>query len=296
MVGVATALRPYPCLDVKCKKSFTREWDLKRHGKTHFPKEKMEAIKYPCTFPGCHHKSLQLTNLKTHMNKKHYNVKNRECSFCAFKTADASALTRHKIDAHRYKSKKRLPRQKSDGTTGEDSCDKGQGEGKGEDIVMASQSLELPPSPQSMTSDGAGNSGMELDTPPLDNHNVGADVDMADVPVPLPSPTFSSSRCSTSYAPPPSLTSAPCYVASPPRDTDSDLPPRSSSPPSHHRSMSYTPPPTKTRLVPDRAYLPSPPRSPSPHTSATSLLGLPAELFITGPKDCQLPRIMSYAD
>ncbi|KAK0421676.1 hypothetical protein EV421DRAFT_2043728 [Armillaria borealis] len=300
MVAIATALRPYPCLHPKCVKGFTKASDLKRHEKLHLPKEKLDAVKYRCKFPGCNHMSLQRSNLQTHMNKMHYNVKNKKCSDCNFETADSSELTRHRSGAHSYTPKKRLPRQKNisgNGTIDEDYCDESEDEDeeKGEDTDMGS--LESPPSPRSMASSSGTSLGMELDTPPFDNHSV--DIDMAVFPVPPPSPASTGSRHSMSYTPPPvatGLAPAPLHVASPPRNTDSDmLPPHSSSPPSHYRSMSYTPPPTKTRPT-DRAYLPSPPRSPSPYTSATSLLGLPAELFITGPRDCQLPRIMSYAD
>ncbi|PBK94218.1 hypothetical protein ARMGADRAFT_1029373 [Armillaria gallica] len=303
MVAVATASRPYPCLHPKCKKSFTKGSDLKRHEKLHLPKEELDAVKFRCKFPGCNNTSLQLSNLKTHMNKMHYNVKNKKCSECGFKTADSSELTRHRSCAHKYTPKKRLSRQKNigdDGTIGEDYCDEG-GDGdedKREDIDMALP--ESPPTPQSMTSSSGTSLGMELYTPPHDNHrvNVNIDIDMAVIPVPPPSPAFTGSRHSMCYTPPPAATSppAPLYVASPPRNTDSDMMPlHSSAPSSHHGSMSYAPPPSKTRPT-DRAYLPSPPRSPSPRTSTTSLLGLPAELFITGPRDCQLPRIMSYAD
>lgn len=225
-----------------------------------------------------------------------YNVKNKKCSECGFKTADSSELTRHRSGAHKYTPKKRLPRQKNisgDGTIDEDYCDEGEDE---EDIDMAS--LESPPSPQSMASSSGTSLGMELDTPPPDNQRVNVNLDMAVFPVPPPSPASTGSDHSMCYTPPPAATSpaALLHVVSQPRNTDSDmLPPHSSAPSSHCRSMSYAPPPSKTRPT-DRAYLPSPPRSPSPHTSATSLLGLPVELFITGPRDCQLPRIMSYTE
>ncbi|PBK68097.1 hypothetical protein ARMSODRAFT_976363 [Armillaria solidipes] len=289
MVAVATALRPYPCLHPKCVKGFTKASDLKRHEKLHLPKEKLDAV-YINFVP--------IPFLEVADFTGHYNVKNKKCSDCNFETADSSELTRHRSGAHNYTPKKRLPRQKNtsgNGAVDEDYCDEGEDEDKGEDIDMTS--VESPRSPQSMASSSGTSLGMELDTPLLDNHSV--DVDMAVFPVPPPSPASTGSRHSMCYTPPPAATGlapTPLHVASPPRNTDSDmLPPHSSSPPSHYRSMSYTPPPTKTRPT-DRAYLPSPPRSPSPYTSATSLLGLPAELFITGPRDCQLPRIMSYAD
>ncbi|KAK0220791.1 hypothetical protein EDD85DRAFT_274844 [Armillaria nabsnona] len=301
MVAVATVLRPYPCLHSKCIKGFTKASDLKRHEKLHLPKEELDAVKFRCKFPGCNNMSLQLSNLKTHMNKMHYNVKNKKCSECGFKTADSSELTRHRSGAHKYTPKKRLPRQKNincDGTIDEDYCDEDEDEDKREDIDMASP--ESPRSPQSMTSSSGTSLGMEFDTPPPDNDrvNVNLDIDMAVFPVPPPSPASTGSRHSMCYTPPPAVTGRPAllHVASPSRNTDSDiLPPHSSTPSSHYRLISYVPPPSKTRPS-DRTYLPSPPRSPSPHTSATSLLGLPAELFITGPRDCQLPRIMSYTE
>lgn len=42
--AVATASRPYPCLHPKCKKSFTKGSDLKRHEKLHLPKEELDAV------------------------------------------------------------------------------------------------------------------------------------------------------------------------------------------------------------------------------------------------------------
>ncbi|KAK0214319.1 hypothetical protein IW262DRAFT_1300421 [Armillaria fumosa] len=219
---------------------------------------------------------MPLSNLRTHMNKMHYKIKNKRCSLCTFKTADSSQLTRHKKDKHGYEPKERLARQSSKKT--------GKNEDKVEDVGMAS-----PESPRSGTS-----LGMELDVPPLDNYSV--DFDMAIVPVSAPSPASMGVCRSTPYTPPPGLAPAPLYVASLPSDNDYMLPPRSPSPLSNYRSISYSPPPTEKRPTDRAYYLPSPPRSPSPHTSATSLLGLPAELFITGPRDCQLPRIMYYVD
>ncbi|KAK0468602.1 hypothetical protein IW261DRAFT_1518388 [Armillaria novae-zelandiae] len=278
MPGVVTALRPHACLEDECDKSFTKQYDLSRHQKLHLTEEEKDALMHHCKAPGCKTKCLQLSNLTIHMNKMHYKIKNKECSFCTYKTADSSKLTRHKILKHKYKPKKRLSRQSNNKIRKKKT--------NVEDVDMAS--LESPRSGTSL--------GMELDsvdTPPLDNHSV--DIDMAVFPVHPPSPASTGIHLSTPSTLPPSLESTSPCVASPPSDTDSDmLPPRSPSPPSHHLPISYSPPPTKAHPTDRAYYLPSPPRSPSSHSSAT-LLGLPAELFITGPKDCQLPRIMSYA-
>ncbi|KAK0482006.1 hypothetical protein EDD18DRAFT_1112808 [Armillaria luteobubalina] len=277
MPGVASAFRPHPCPERKCKKSFTKKYDLMRHGILHLGKKEKEALYLyfsllsfleSADFPG-QHASLHIPRL--------YNIKNKTCSLCTFKTADSSELTRHKIGQHGYEPKERLVRQTGNETD--------ENEDKAESVGMAS-----PESPRSVTS-----LGMELDTPPLENHSVG--VDMAVVPVSAPTPASMGVCRLTPSTPPPGLAPAPLYVASPPSDNDSDmLPPHSPSPLSDYRSMSYRVPPMETRPTDQACYLPSPPRSPSPHTSATSLLGLPAELFITGPRDCQLPRIMSYVD
>ncbi|KAK0200127.1 hypothetical protein DFS33DRAFT_1387293 [Desarmillaria ectypa] len=284
MVAVATALRPFPCK--KCNQSFTKGSDLKRHAPKHWSKKRREDAKYPCEFPGCKHKSLQLSNLKTHMYKKHFNIQNKKCPDCVFKTADASELTRHKINKHLYVPKRRLPRQRTipsaDSMIDDDSGDEDKDE-KG-NIVM--DSLNFPRRPPFIASSSCTGSSMAVDTPPASSHNADVDSDI-DMPVaisPLPPP----SPVSMCYTPPPT-TIAPVCFSSPPLNVDSDMP--SPAPSSYCRSITYIPQPTNRDQTGD-IHLPSPPRSTSPRLSPNLLLGLPAELFIMGPRDCQLPRIM----
>ncbi|KAK0439514.1 uncharacterized protein EV420DRAFT_1583616 [Desarmillaria tabescens] len=299
MVAVATELRPFPC--PKCNLSFTKHHDLKRHRVLHLSKEAREAAKYPCKFADCKHKTLQLSNLKIHMNKVHYNKKNKKCPdpACNYRTADSSELTRHRIDIHKYVPPYRLPRQKpvprDDSMFDDDSTHEDKDKDAKDDVDM--ESADLAHQPPSMTSSSSAGSSMALDTPPPSHHNANVDFDI-DVPVtvfplPPPSPVSMGSRHSMSYTPPPHIiaSSAPVCFSSPPRKFDSDMPsPARSSP---CRSMIYTPS-AMDAVQADDIYLPLPPRSPSlrPSMTSTLRLGLPAELFITGPSDCQLRPIM----
>ncbi|KAF8173884.1 hypothetical protein K438DRAFT_1940138 [Mycena galopus ATCC 62051] len=87
-----------------CGITLTRAADLPRHEKTHASNK--EDFMFQCPFPDCGHKTLQKSNLETHI-RKHTNARPLECPMllpsgarCNFTTSDPSSLHRHKKRKH----------------------------------------------------------------------------------------------------------------------------------------------------------------------------------------------------
>ncbi|KAJ7196980.1 hypothetical protein GGX14DRAFT_472434, partial [Mycena pura] len=87
-----------------CGITVGRNSDLPRHMLTH--KKNKEDFMYQCPFPECGHKTLQKSNLETHI-RIHTNARPLQCtviladgSRCDYATADPSSLHRHKKRRH----------------------------------------------------------------------------------------------------------------------------------------------------------------------------------------------------
>ncbi|KAG1832207.1 hypothetical protein EV424DRAFT_1313676, partial [Suillus variegatus] len=84
-----------------CHKTISRKADLPRHMRTH--DEHKEALMHACPFPNCDYKTLQKSNLQTHI-RTHTRERSKTCphSGCAFSTTDPGSLTRHRKQVHGY--------------------------------------------------------------------------------------------------------------------------------------------------------------------------------------------------
>ncbi|KAJ7983142.1 hypothetical protein DFH06DRAFT_1467017 [Mycena polygramma] len=76
-----------------CGTTVKRASDLSRHMLTHAKNK--EELMFQCPFPDCGHKTLQRSNLETHI-RTHTNARPLLCPVCDFATADPSSLHRHK--------------------------------------------------------------------------------------------------------------------------------------------------------------------------------------------------------
>ncbi|KAJ7775691.1 hypothetical protein DFH07DRAFT_88232 [Mycena maculata] len=83
-----------------CGTTVKRPSDLPRHMLTHAKNK--EDFMFQCPFPECSHKTLQRSNLETHI-RIHINARPLQCSVilsdgsrCDFATSDPSSLHRHK--------------------------------------------------------------------------------------------------------------------------------------------------------------------------------------------------------
>ncbi|KAJ6473156.1 hypothetical protein C8R45DRAFT_407897 [Mycena sanguinolenta] len=92
-----------------CGITLTRAADLPRHNLTH-AKDK-EKFMFQCPFPECGHKTLQRSNLETHI-RIHTHTRPLQCSVifadgsrCHFVTSDPSSLHRHKKRKHEFEEK-----------------------------------------------------------------------------------------------------------------------------------------------------------------------------------------------
>ncbi|KAK7057973.1 hypothetical protein R3P38DRAFT_3253013 [Favolaschia claudopus] len=98
---------PYPPLQHKCSHegcdwSYKNPTDLSRHTARHLSPEEREKLMHHCPFPGCTHKSLQKSNMKTHYTSKHTTEKPYACNQCDFGTSDPSCYHRHMCGQHGY--------------------------------------------------------------------------------------------------------------------------------------------------------------------------------------------------
>ncbi|KAJ7066472.1 hypothetical protein C8F01DRAFT_703056 [Mycena amicta] len=87
-----------------CGTTVGRASDLSRHMLTH--KKNKEDFMYSCPFPDCGHKTLQKSNLETHI-RIHTNYRPLQCPYlladgtrCDYTTSDPSSLHRHKKRKH----------------------------------------------------------------------------------------------------------------------------------------------------------------------------------------------------
>ncbi|KAJ7124499.1 hypothetical protein C8R44DRAFT_783592 [Mycena epipterygia] len=87
-----------------CGITVTRTSDLPRHMLTHAKNK--EDFMFQCPFPDCGHKTLQRSNLETHI-RIHTNARPLQCavilsdgSQCDYATSDPSSLYRHKKRKH----------------------------------------------------------------------------------------------------------------------------------------------------------------------------------------------------
>ncbi|KAJ7830350.1 hypothetical protein B0H14DRAFT_3715691 [Mycena olivaceomarginata] len=90
------------CPESSCPWSFKNQTDLSRHMPRHMSPEEREKQMYKCPQPGCTHRSLQKSNLQTHYNAKHSDLKPHVCKKCAYCAADPSCLHRHMVAVHQY--------------------------------------------------------------------------------------------------------------------------------------------------------------------------------------------------
>ncbi|KAG2065647.1 hypothetical protein BDR04DRAFT_1121734 [Suillus decipiens] len=90
-----------------CHKAISRKADLPRHMHTH--DEHKEALMHACPFPNCNYKTLQKSNVQTHIRTTHTRDRSKTCPHpgCTFATTDPASLTRHRKHVHSYEPKAR---------------------------------------------------------------------------------------------------------------------------------------------------------------------------------------------
>ncbi|KAF7311424.1 C2h2 finger domain [Mycena kentingensis (nom. inval.)] len=90
-----------------CDWSWVRPMDLRRHMLTHLSPEERKEFEHCCPVGSCAYKTLQPSNLKTHMNI-HLGVKPYGCKMCGFAAADRSGVYRHSCTKQRKPRKARV--------------------------------------------------------------------------------------------------------------------------------------------------------------------------------------------
>ncbi|KIK34495.1 hypothetical protein CY34DRAFT_17691 [Suillus luteus UH-Slu-Lm8-n1] len=86
-----------------CSKVICRRGDLPRHMQTHATNK--EDLKLLCPISGCGHRTLQKSNLQTHIARHTGELKN--CPDCTFANADPSQITEHRKEVHGHMPKPR---------------------------------------------------------------------------------------------------------------------------------------------------------------------------------------------
>ncbi|KAJ6493917.1 hypothetical protein C8R47DRAFT_393192 [Mycena vitilis] len=95
--------RPFPCFEDGCTKSFARAHDRHRHSLTHMTPEEREKFMLPCPYEGCDHKTLQKSNMDTHI-RTHTGEKPLKCPDCDYETGDPGSFSKHQKKRHGPKS------------------------------------------------------------------------------------------------------------------------------------------------------------------------------------------------
>ncbi|KAJ7124642.1 hypothetical protein C8R43DRAFT_1135590 [Mycena crocata] len=99
-VGKTPPCPPLRFRCTKCEWSWDRQTDNIRHGYTHLTPEEKEKLMHVCPEANCGFKALQKSNMVTHYNAKHANLKPHMCKKCKYCTADPSCLNKHMRNVH----------------------------------------------------------------------------------------------------------------------------------------------------------------------------------------------------
>lgn len=96
----ATRRKPIPVQCSICHKVICRKGDLPRHMLTHASNK--EELKFPCPVPGCDHRTLQKSNLQTHIGT-HTGKGLHYCPDCPFASTESSRVMEHRKKYHGYR-------------------------------------------------------------------------------------------------------------------------------------------------------------------------------------------------
>ncbi|KAJ7085360.1 hypothetical protein B0H15DRAFT_950966 [Mycena belliarum] len=107
-VPPSTLRRMQQCPEAGCVKSFHKKYDLGRHILTHLPPgAAREEHEFTCPHPGCPHKTLQRSNMNTHVRSAHTGETVHACPDCRLRFTDPAVLTLHRRQKHDYVPRRR---------------------------------------------------------------------------------------------------------------------------------------------------------------------------------------------
>ncbi|KAH8109121.1 hypothetical protein DFH11DRAFT_1747348 [Phellopilus nigrolimitatus] len=86
----------------ECDRAFDRKHELNRHMMTH--SSDVDALKMPCPYEGCSYRTLQKSNVKTHIIARHLKLRPQKCTIgdCESAFADGASLIRHEKAKHKF--------------------------------------------------------------------------------------------------------------------------------------------------------------------------------------------------